>query len=70
VQQGSNGDAVRAVQSQIHSRGDVANQISIDGIFGPVTNDAVRALQTLLLRIGVIDAVESPYYVADQAQFT
>ena len=48
VQQGSNGDAVRAVQSQIHSRGDGANQITIDGIFGPVTSDAVRAFQTLL----------------------
>jgi peptidoglycan hydrolase-like protein with peptidoglycan-binding domain len=48
VQQGSNGDAVRAVQSQIHSRGAGASQISIDGIFGPVTNDAVRAFQTLL----------------------
>ena len=47
VQQGSNGDAVSAVQSQIHSRGDGANQITIDGIFGPVTNDAVRAFQTL-----------------------
>jgi peptidoglycan hydrolase-like protein with peptidoglycan-binding domain len=161
VQQGSNGDAVRAVQSQIHSRGDGANQIAIDGVFGPVTNEAVRAFQTLLglpvdgivgpqtwnhlvngyfaapdpqtaardvfsawethnrdqaalnatpaavnqifaqtfsagdgwsfegsegaagtifsiwkrsngrlLRIGVLDAVEGPYYVADQAQFT
>jgi peptidoglycan hydrolase-like protein with peptidoglycan-binding domain len=48
VQQGSNGDGVRAVQRQIHSRGDGANQITIDGIFGPVTNDAVRAFQTLL----------------------
>ena len=48
VQQGSSGDAVRAVQSQIHSRGDGANQITIDGIFGPITNDAVRAFQTLL----------------------
>jgi peptidoglycan hydrolase-like protein with peptidoglycan-binding domain len=48
VQQGSNGDAVRAVESQIHSRGDGANQIAVDGIFGPVTNDAVRAFQTLL----------------------
>ena len=43
VQQGSNGDAVRAVQSQIHGRGDGA-QIAIDGTFGPDTNDAVRAL--------------------------
>jgi peptidoglycan hydrolase-like protein with peptidoglycan-binding domain len=48
VQQGSNGDAVRAVQSQIHSRGDGAAQITIDGIFGPVTNEAVRAFQTIL----------------------
>jgi Putative peptidoglycan binding domain len=48
VQQGSTGDAVRAVQSQIHSRGDGANQITIDGIFGPVTDNTVRAFQTLL----------------------
>jgi peptidoglycan hydrolase-like protein with peptidoglycan-binding domain len=48
VQQGSNGDAVRAVQSQIHSRGDGAAQIVIDGIFGSVTNDAVKAFQSLL----------------------
>ena len=48
VQQGSTGDAVRAVQSQIHSRGDGANQITIDGIFGPITNNAVLAFQTLL----------------------
>jgi peptidoglycan hydrolase-like protein with peptidoglycan-binding domain len=48
VQQGSTDDAVRAVQSQIHGRGDGAAQIAIDGIFGSVTNDAVRAFQTLL----------------------
>lgn len=48
VQQGSTGDAVRAVQSQIHSRGDGANQITIDGIFGPVTDNTVRAFQALL----------------------
>jgi peptidoglycan hydrolase-like protein with peptidoglycan-binding domain len=48
VQQGDNGDAVSAVQSQIHSRGDGANEIVIDGSFGPVTADAVRAFQTLL----------------------
>jgi len=48
VQQGSNGDAVRALQSQIHSRGDGANQVAVDGSFGTVTNDAVRAFQTLL----------------------
>src|SRR5215467_1359576 len=48
VQQGSTGDAVRAVQSQIHSRGDGANQVAVDGIFGSVTNDAVWAFQMLL----------------------
>jgi peptidoglycan hydrolase-like protein with peptidoglycan-binding domain len=48
VQQGSTGDAVRAVQSQIHGRGDGAAQVAVDGIFGPVTNDAVRAFQVLL----------------------
>jgi peptidoglycan hydrolase-like protein with peptidoglycan-binding domain len=48
VQQGSSGDAVRAVQSQIHSRGDGASQVAVDGIFGPVTDSAVRAFQTLL----------------------
>jgi hypothetical protein len=47
VQQGSNGDAVQAVQSQIHGRGDGA-AIGIDGIFGAETDDAVRAFQTLL----------------------
>ena len=48
VQQGSNGDAVRAVQSQIHSRGDGAGQITVDGSFGPVTDDLVQAFQTLV----------------------
>ena len=48
VQQGSHGDAVSAVQSQIRSRGDGANQITIDGSFSPATTDAVRAFQTLL----------------------
>lgn len=48
VQQGSNGGAVSAVQSQIHSRGDGASQVAVDGIFGAVTNDAVRAFQILL----------------------
>ena len=47
VKQGSNGDAVRAVQSQMHSRGDGANQVAVDGIFGSMTNDAVRAFQAL-----------------------
>jgi hypothetical protein len=47
VQQGSDGDAVQAVQSQIHGRGDGA-AIAIDGIFGSDTDDVVRAFQTLL----------------------
>ena len=47
VQQGSNGDAVRAVQSQMHSRGGGA-AIVIDGVFGSLTHDAVRAFQALL----------------------
>jgi peptidoglycan hydrolase-like protein with peptidoglycan-binding domain len=47
VRQGSSGDAVRAVQSQIHGRG-AGGGLAIDGIFGPLTNDAVRAFQTLL----------------------
>ena len=48
VQQGDNGDAVSAVQSQIHGRGLGANEIVVDGSFGPATNDAVRAFQALL----------------------
>ena len=48
VQQGSNGKAVSAVQSQIYSRGDGANQITVDGSFSSVTTDAVRAFQMLL----------------------
>jgi murein L,D-transpeptidase YcbB/YkuD len=48
VQQGSEGDAVSAVQSQIRSRGAGAGEIVIDGRFGSITNDAVRAFQMLL----------------------
>ncbi len=40
---GDNGDAVRAVQSQLIHRGGFAN---VDGIFGPDTDDAVRRFQT------------------------
>lgn len=47
VKQGSSGDAVRAVQSQIRGRGDGA-QTLVDGIFGPATDDVVRAFQSLL----------------------
>jgi peptidoglycan hydrolase-like protein with peptidoglycan-binding domain len=48
VQQGSTGEAVSAVQSQIHGRGLNASMVAVDGIFGPITNDAVRAFQSLL----------------------
>jgi len=47
VAQGSTGDAVRAVQSQIHGRGD-GGTIAVDGVFGPLTADAVGAFQQLL----------------------
>lgn len=47
VQRGSHGDAVRAVQSQIHGRG-AGRYLVIDGIFGPETAEAVRAFQALL----------------------
>jgi hypothetical protein len=42
VQQGATGDAVRAVQSQIHAR---IGEPSVDGIFGPVTDSFVRSFQ-------------------------
>ena len=42
VSTGSTGDAVRAVQSQIHSR---SGWLTIDGIFGPETESAVRFFQ-------------------------
>jgi peptidoglycan hydrolase-like protein with peptidoglycan-binding domain len=43
VSSGSTGDAVRAVQSQIHSR---SGWLAIDGIFGPQTDNAVRSFQS------------------------
>lgn len=42
VSSGSSGDAVRAVQSQIHSR---SGSVTVDGIFGPETDRAVRFFQ-------------------------
>jgi hypothetical protein len=47
VASGSQGDAVRAVQSQIHSRGDGAVLV-VDGVFGPHTDNAVRGFQQFL----------------------
>jgi Putative peptidoglycan binding domain len=40
---GSSGDAVRAVQSQINSRS--GGWVSVNGVFGPETEEAVRAFQ-------------------------
>ena len=55
VEQGSTGEAVRAVQSQIHSR---SGWLTIDGIFGPETNSAVQAFQEIT-GIGV-DGIVGP----------
>jgi len=43
VQSGSSGDAVRAVQRQLHER---SGWLTIDGIFGPQTNSVARDFQT------------------------
>jgi peptidoglycan hydrolase-like protein with peptidoglycan-binding domain len=48
VQQGSDGDAVRGVQSQFQARnlsGDPSKGLQVDGIFGPKTDAAVRGFQ-------------------------
>ncbi len=48
VQQGSRGDAVRAVQDQFQFRnlsGDPTKGLRVDGIFGPKTAAAVRGFQ-------------------------
>jgi peptidoglycan hydrolase-like protein with peptidoglycan-binding domain len=42
VSSGSTGDAVRAVQSQLHSR---SGWLDIDGTFGPETDTVVRSFQ-------------------------
>jgi peptidoglycan hydrolase-like protein with peptidoglycan-binding domain len=43
VSDGSTGDAVRAVQSQLHSR---SGWLTIDGIFGPNTLSVVKSFQS------------------------
>ena len=51
VRQGSHGDAVRGVQEEFQFRnlsGDPANGPQVDGIFGPVTDAAVRGFQQAL----------------------
>jgi peptidoglycan hydrolase-like protein with peptidoglycan-binding domain len=48
VSRGSQGDAVRAVQSQFQARnlsGDPSKGLQVDGIFGPKTDAAVRGFQ-------------------------
>jgi hypothetical protein len=51
VKQGSQGDAVRGVQEEFQFRnlsGDPANGPRVDGVFGPVTDAAVRGFQQAL----------------------
>lgn len=55
LRQGSRGDAVRTLQSQLNSAG---ASIAVDGVFGSATASAVRSLQSSA-RIGV-DAVVGP----------
>src|SRR3712207_2170586 len=48
VRRGDEGDAVRAVQEEFQFRnlsGDPSQGPQVDGIFGPVTEEAVRAFQ-------------------------
>ena len=42
VRNGSQGQGVRAVQRQLNARG---SSLAVDGIFGPLTDTAVRAYQ-------------------------
>jgi peptidoglycan hydrolase-like protein with peptidoglycan-binding domain len=49
VQQGSQGDAVRAVQEEFQFRaGEPGKGLVVDGIFGPKTDAAVRGFQSAL----------------------
>ena len=61
VQQGSTGDAVRGVQEEFQFRnlsGDPSVGLQIDGIFGALTDDAVRGFQQAL---GVaVDGIVGP----------
>lgn len=55
VQQGDRGQAVRDVQHLLRERG---YQLAVDGIFGPLTDGAVRALQKE--RSLAVDGIVSP----------
>ncbi len=51
VRQGSQGDAVKAVQEEFQFRnlsGDPSKGLQVDGIFGPLTDAAVRGFQHAL----------------------
>jgi peptidoglycan hydrolase-like protein with peptidoglycan-binding domain len=49
VKQGSQGDAVRAVQEEFRFRaGEPSQALQVDGIFGPKTDAAVRGFQQAL----------------------
>jgi peptidoglycan hydrolase-like protein with peptidoglycan-binding domain len=49
VQQGSQGEAVRAVQEEFQFRaGEPGKGLVVDGIFGPKTDAAVRGFQSAL----------------------
>ena len=51
VHRGSTGDAVRGAQEEFQYRnlsGDPSRGVQIDGIFGPVTDEAVRGFQQAL----------------------
>ena len=43
---GSTGDDVRELQSTLNDRSDVGTPLEVDGIFGPITDRAVRELQS------------------------
>jgi len=61
VRQGSTGDAVRGVQEEFQFRnlsGDPGQGPQVDGIFGPVTNSAVRGFQQALGL--VVDGIVGP----------
>jgi peptidoglycan hydrolase-like protein with peptidoglycan-binding domain len=61
VSRGSTGDAVRGVQEEFQYRnlsGDPSQGIQVDGIFGPLTDAAVRSFQLALAL--VVDGIVGP----------